>query len=674
MVSLLLKYVLIHRAIPSQILKTPEEILQALLADDDDDDDLSELMEVDDDEEEEDQMQVDDGMQQDSVDDNSNANENPLDLPDYVSDPEEENDCSRFSAEMKRKVLTRNRLVNCIEAALDEKNYTKLDLPLATKTFKANLDKKSYIEWTNKAVNTPGRQPSRQVILGRPGVTNYTKNAKTEIAAWDLLISSDILESICVDTNRKIEKFIQEQGELHSKYGWFIRLTTVLEIRAFIGLMYARGLLSLNMYDLEYLFGDKIGHPIFGSVMSQKRFEFLKRMICFDNFENREERWKMDRFAAFRKVFELFNNNCGKSLTPEDFLSLDETLYPTRVQIGFRQYNPNKPAKYGLLFRLINCARYPFTHFSMVYSGKPIGQATNYYVSGMDETVKYLVNGLQKLKSLKGRNISTDRLYTSIPLAKWLLSCDVTTVGTLKGNRVGIPKEIKTIVGRENYSSEFYWETKEGKLVLGSYVCKTSKGLKNVLLLTSMPPLMAVTKDDNKKKPAIYKLYDFTKGGTDVVDQLIGVYSTKTKSRKWTWNAFCYVLDTARVNSSTIFALVGKKDPRKQNSLDFGWNLVMQLTKPFITQRNIHPLGSSIKNKIGIILGTKKAAGHQEMQYPSKGTTRRRCTSCIQDVKNTKSSKYSKEFAGLPTSDRQCQRCGNPCCKSHSYLHCEDCK
>ena len=28
------------------------------------------------------------------------------------------------------------------------------------------------------------------------------------------------------------------------------------------------------------------------------------------------------------------------------------------------------------------------------------------------------------------------------------------------------------------------------------------------------------TKDDNQKKPSIYKLYDFTKGETDIVDQL----------------------------------------------------------------------------------------------------------------------------------------------------------
>ena len=40
-----------------------------------------------------------------------------------------------------------------------------------------------------------------------------------------------------------------------------------------------------------------------------------------------------------------------------------------------------------------------------------------------------------------------------------------------------------------------------------------------------------MTKGEGKKKLAIMKLYDFRKGGTDVVDQKMGNYSVKSK---WT--------------------------------------------------------------------------------------------------------------------------------------------
>ena len=52
-------------------------------------------------------------------------------------------------------------------------------------------------------------------------------------------------------------------------------------------------------------------------------------------------------------------------------------------------------------------------------------------------------------------------------------------------------------------------------------------------MLTTLRPLKGMTKDDQKDKPAIYKLYDFSKGGTDIVDQLNDFYSTRTKFLRW---------------------------------------------------------------------------------------------------------------------------------------------
>ena len=58
------------------------------------------------------------------------------------------------------------------------------------------------------------------------------------------------------------------------------------------------------------------------------------------------------------------------------------------------------------------------------------------------------------------------------------------------------------------------------KLVLHSYVVKSkSTSLQNVLLFSSVQPLLGTTKENGTKKPTIYKLYEFTEGGTDVMDQ-----------------------------------------------------------------------------------------------------------------------------------------------------------
>ena len=90
----------------------------------------------------------------------------------------------------------------------------------------------------------------------------------------------------------------------------------------------------------------------------------------------------------------------------------------------------------------MNATSYPYTYTAHVYSGKPENQTGPFYIQGVTETVQYLVSKMLEKNEVTGRNISMDRLYTSIPLAEWLLERKITMVGTLQSNRKGIPEEI----------------------------------------------------------------------------------------------------------------------------------------------------------------------------------------------------------------------------------------
>ena len=87
---------------------------------------------------------------------------------------------------------------------------------------------------------------------------------------------------------------------------------------------------------------------------------------------------------------------------------------------------------------------------------------------------------------------------------------------------------------------------------------------------------------NEKKKPTLYKLCDYTKGGTDIVDQKITFFSSKTKSRKWTTTTFSYLLDICRINAASVLAMNKHTEPRKQNVFEVGFCLVLKLVKPFI--------------------------------------------------------------------------------------------
>lgn len=621
----------------------------------------------------------------------------------------------------KRKVMTHKRLVRDIESSLDPENYDIHEPSSGEKVYTAYLERPKRkndpgvkIKWTNIPPPANGRQDRANVITGRVGVRGAARSADKPRKAWELFFSREMLLHIVEHTNNRIQNLKQRYREeilRDSRYS-FLGDTSEQEILAFIGLMYMRGLLSLNSHDVSVLFNDKTGHPVFGATMSKNRFKFLLQNISFDDSETRPQRWNSDRFAAFREIFEMLNVNCARHVIPDDFLSLDETLYPMRVQISFKQFNPSKPAKYGLLFKSINAARYPYTFLVVVYSGKPKGPPGEYYVPGTDEIVKSMVSRLKRTNNLQGRNISYDRLYTSIPLAKWLLEQGVTSVGTLKSNRRGIPEEVKQI-NKDQGPYSVVWEQSEKKIVLHSYLSskgksKDSNTFRNVLMLSTMQPILGVTKDDGKSKPAIYKLYDFTKGGTDIIDQRIVFYSCKTKSSRWTMTAFAYVLDTCRVNSSTVLSKNNGRDPRKDNAFEFGWNLAMELVLPFMKARSLNGLPSIIQQKMRFFVetdATESASGSTQASGsgPSQASAshrsstssacsanveansespiqssilsnnsegRRRCEDCLKRITGV-GNKRKKD--NLPKIRRQCQRCGKAICAKHVVQLCLGC-
>ena len=92
---------------------------------------------------------------------------------------------------------------------------------------------------------------------------------------------------------------------------------------------------------------------------------------------------------------------------------------------------------------------FPYTYKSVLYAGKPTSENGPYYIEGTENYVKYLVNETKRNVSLIGRNISTDRLYTSIALANWLLENNIITVETLNTTCIGVPDELKKAEGRD---------------------------------------------------------------------------------------------------------------------------------------------------------------------------------------------------------------------------------
>ena len=131
-----------------------------------------------------------------------------------------------------------------------------------------------------------------------------------------------------------------------------------------------------------------------------------------------------------------------------------------------------------------------------------------------------------------------------------------------------------------------------------------SKSIKNVVILPTTRPMHSCTKDDNKSKPQIFRFYDLTKGGTDIVDQMNNYFTTRAKSLRWAMIVHFYMLDTARVNAKTIWCIKNGIDHQELQSYNFGWDLAKALTMPYLIRRDVNGLGLIVQLKGNLSLGT----------------------------------------------------------------------
>ena len=149
------------------------------------------------------------------------------------------------------------------------------------------------------------------------------------------------------------------------------------------------------------------------------------------------------------------------------------------------------------IFKCLNEVEMPFTHRSEAFVGKPILKGGDYYVKSTEDITLRLVDKVRRGQDLRGRTITMDNLYSSIPLCNKLLDRKISMVGTMRHDRVGLPKEVKQFTDREPFSTQIWWEKSKQQISLTSYVVPSkSKGRKNVIVLSSQEPYLGVTKDE----------------------------------------------------------------------------------------------------------------------------------------------------------------------------------
>ena len=202
---------------------------------------------------------------------------------------------------------------------------------------------------------------------------------------------------------------------------------------------------------------------------------------------------------------------------------------------------------------------------SFIYTGKGTLCHKDYEKYGL--STKSVLTLLHDLKG-KGYCLATDNYYTSPELAEFLIKNKTDICGTMKKNRKGLPKALKTsnikkgeIIGfQKGKMCAMKWKDKKELFMLSTF---HSLGMETV----------ASKKDASKNstKPKAVMWYNGTMGGVDRADQCLSYYPVaRNQQRKYYKKIFRYLLNQAVFNSFVLY----KKNDGTLSQINFRIQLI----------------------------------------------------------------------------------------------------
>ena len=200
------------------------------------------------------------------------------------------------------------------------------------------------------------------------------------------------------------------------------------QLEQFIGTLYVTSLAkmpSTRLYWNSEFYFEKVAQ-----IMTINRFEFIKSNLhCHDKLKGPPN--CEDKLYKLRPLIDHFQEKFSQ-ITPSEKLYTDEQMVPFKGKSHFKQYNPQKPKKWGYKIYVLSGIDEIIYNFKihtcsiMPCPGQPDLQASR-------NIVLQLVQHIPRFQWYK---LYFDNWYTSVLLEKTLHEQGIATVGTVRSNRL----------------------------------------------------------------------------------------------------------------------------------------------------------------------------------------------------------------------------------------------
>ena len=479
------------------------------------------------------------------------------------------------------------------------------------------------------------------------GLKRSAMNAKSPLDYFLLFFTREMFSSLAEQTNMYQQ---QESAKKPSNVQWV--QTTVEELMAFFGIVIAMGIARLP--DLEdYWRKDGIFHmPWFSSILSRRRFkQILRYLHVADNSKNLP---KSD--PNHNKLFKLGNlseklNQSFKGMyAPSKELSIDEQMIGTKSRIGFLQYMPKKPKKFGIKVWALCEAVSGYCLQFQIYTGKSADGAEHglAYRVVFDLILPYLD---------KGYHLFFDNFYTSLKLLKDLLARATYSCGTIRSDRGAFPVSFRN-AKLERGETEYI---RNGDIVAVHWKDKRDIFAASSFHGTSKRLLKRHGKEDICK-PELICDYNCFMGGVDKCDQFLSYYNLGRKCKKWWKKVFFRMVELCIINAMCLYFISNPDFAKKRGSHKrIRTLLVHEMAQKYLDLREDSEKPHSRASRSSETTTNKRVSAATRLtgkhyavsKYPKK----KKCSSCAYRI-----SESTKKRLGTQTCN-YCPKCDAFICK-----------
>nr|XP_039253826.1 piggyBac transposable element-derived protein 4-like [Styela clava] len=397
---------------------------------------------------------------------------------------------------------------------------------------------------------------------GQRGVTTrQLTQTSTPIDCFLHFFNSTVLQFIADMTNLNAVRKIHGQSVDKNCEGREWKAVDVEEMKAFIGLLIAMGIIHLpNLHMYWQRKNWVFDVPSFNKIMPRDRFIDLYGYLhfCDEALVRTSDDRKNDKLFKIRGLLSHVLPLFESCYTPGRDIAIDETLIPFKGKISFRQFIKRKRARYGIKVWVLAESLTGYVSRLQIYTGK---DPTAGPETGLAKrVVKYLINPYEGLH----HHLYVDNFYTSAELFEYLLSKGVYACGTSKGNAASFPKELIVKQARAIPRGTSDWRM-SGQLLAQSWVDN-----RMVYYLSTIHKPEYDLNDDGEKTvkrkgsrrassfveipcPPLLKDYNKYMGGVDLSNQMRKYYNLTRKSRVWYRKIFSYLLEVAVHNARVVF-------------------------------------------------------------------------------------------------------------------------